>query len=59
MTTAGLLLRLGGPADTPTVHADQVAALGRRRDLPALLDRSRPHRATRLATGEAGLLGAV
>ncbi|MDA5279557.1 hypothetical protein [Streptomyces sp. Isolate_45] len=39
LTAAGVLLRPGGPADAPTVHADQLAALGRRRDLPSLLDR--------------------
>ncbi|MGW6951765.1 hypothetical protein [Streptomyces xanthophaeus] len=39
LAVAGFLLRLGGDPAAPDVHADQVAALGRRRDLPALLDR--------------------
>ncbi|MFE9222764.1 hypothetical protein ACFYN3_41630 [Streptomyces lavendulae] len=39
LVAAGLLVRLGGEAGTPFVHGDQVAALARRRDLPALLDR--------------------
>ncbi|MGI5451422.1 hypothetical protein ACQEVM_37820 [Streptomyces sp. CA-243310] len=39
LTGAGILLRLEGPRETPVVHADQVAALTRRRDLAALLDR--------------------
>lgn len=39
---AGLLVRLGGDAEFPDVHPDQVAALSRRRDLPTLLDRHVP-----------------
>ncbi|MFF4647721.1 hypothetical protein [Streptomyces sp. NPDC001389] len=39
---AGLLVYLGGDAEFPDVHPDQVAALGRRRDLPALLDQHVP-----------------
>ncbi|WP_327136282.1 hypothetical protein OG311_40385 (plasmid) [Streptomyces sp. NBC_01343] len=39
---AGLLVLLGGDAEFPDVHPDQVAALARRRDLPALLDRHVP-----------------
>ncbi|MFF4012538.1 hypothetical protein [Streptomyces sp. NPDC001717] len=39
---AGLLVRLGGDAECPDVHPDQVAVLGRRRDLPVLLDRHVP-----------------
>ncbi|MEU5810718.1 hypothetical protein [Streptomyces sp. NPDC047718] len=39
---AGLLVRLGGDPAFPDVHPDQVAALARRRDLPALLDRHVP-----------------
>ncbi|MFF4012735.1 hypothetical protein [Streptomyces sp. NPDC001717] len=39
---AGLLVRLGGDAECPDVHPDQVAVLSRRRDLPALLDRYVP-----------------
>ncbi|MBT2469550.1 hypothetical protein J7E97_17100 [Streptomyces sp. ISL-66] len=39
---AGLLVRLGGDAEFPHVHPDQVAALARRRNLPALLDRHVP-----------------
>ncbi|MEV7730217.1 hypothetical protein AB0P15_36720 [Streptomyces sp. NPDC087917] len=39
LTRAGVLLRLQGPMDAPLVHVDQVTALARRRDLPALLDR--------------------
>ncbi|MFB7983818.1 hypothetical protein [Streptomyces vinaceus] len=42
LVRAGLLVRLGGDAEFPDVHPDQVAALGRRRDLPALLDRHVP-----------------
>ncbi|WP_158939236.1 hypothetical protein [Streptomyces sp. NRRL S-87] len=38
LVKAGLLVRLGGDAEFPDVHPDQVAALARRRDLPALLD---------------------
>ncbi|MFE1558885.1 hypothetical protein ACFW6V_28375 [Streptomyces sp. NPDC058734] len=39
LVKAGLLVYLGGEVEFPDVHPDQVAALGRRRDLPALLDR--------------------
>ncbi|MFD4135287.1 hypothetical protein [Streptomyces goshikiensis] len=39
---AGLLVWLGGDAACPDVHPDQLAALARRRDLPALLDRHVP-----------------
>lgn len=39
---AGLLVYLGGDVHFPDVHPDQVAALARRRDLPALLDRHVP-----------------
>ncbi|MEU9032102.1 hypothetical protein AB0D46_32280 [Streptomyces sp. NPDC048383] len=39
LASAGLLVWLGGDRRTPTVHRDQVEALTRRRDLPALLDR--------------------
>ncbi|MFF4647354.1 hypothetical protein [Streptomyces sp. NPDC001389] len=39
---AGLLVRLGGDAECPDVHPDQVAVLSRRRDLPAFLDRHVP-----------------
>ncbi|MEV5604557.1 hypothetical protein AB0L33_24250 [Streptomyces sp. NPDC052299] len=42
LVQAGLLVGLGGDRDTPDVHGDQVAALARRRDLPALLDRHVP-----------------
>ncbi|WP_329202722.1 MULTISPECIES: hypothetical protein [unclassified Streptomyces] len=42
LARAGLLVRLGGDAECPDVHPDQVAALARRRDLPALLDRHVP-----------------
>ncbi|MFE4660926.1 hypothetical protein ACFRFJ_30070 [Streptomyces hydrogenans] len=42
LTRAGLLVYLGGEPAYPDVHADQVAALARRRDLPALLDRHVP-----------------
>ncbi|WP_406511339.1 hypothetical protein OG851_02410 [Streptomyces sp. NBC_00161] len=42
LARAGLLVRLGGDAAFPDVHPDQVAALARRRDLPALLDRHVP-----------------
>ncbi|MEU9944535.1 hypothetical protein [Streptomyces lavendulae] len=42
LARAGLLVRLGGDAECPDVHPDQVAALGRRRDLPVLLDRHVP-----------------
>lgn len=39
---AGLVVRLGGDAEFPDVHPDQVAVLARRRDVPALLDRHVP-----------------
>ncbi|MGW6973775.1 hypothetical protein [Streptomyces sp. NPDC054952] len=39
LVKAGLLVYLGGEPRFPVVHEDQVAALARRRDLPALLDR--------------------
>ncbi|MER7338946.1 hypothetical protein ABT403_14040 [Streptomyces sp. NPDC000075] len=39
LVKAGLLVYLGGDTQYPDVHPDQVAALARRRDLPALLDR--------------------
>ncbi|RSS50673.1 hypothetical protein EF912_21750, partial [Streptomyces sp. WAC07061] len=42
LVRAGLLVYLGGDAEFPDVHPDQVAALARRRDLPALLDRHAP-----------------
>ncbi|WP_133895336.1 hypothetical protein [Streptomyces sp. KS 21] len=42
LARAGLLVRLGGDLEFPDVHPDQVAALGRRRDLPALIDRHVP-----------------
>ncbi|MFG2298978.1 hypothetical protein [Streptomyces sp. NPDC048603] len=42
LARAGLLVRLGGDAEFPDVHPDQVATLARRRDLPALLDRHVP-----------------
>ncbi|MET9323668.1 hypothetical protein ABZX75_26315 [Streptomyces sp. NPDC003038] len=42
LVKAGLLVYLGGDPEVPDVHPDQVAALGRRRDLPALLDRHVP-----------------
>ncbi|WP_327364692.1 hypothetical protein [Streptomyces sp. NBC_01296] len=42
LVKAGLLVYLGGDVEFPDVHPDQVAALGRRRDLPALLDRHVP-----------------
>ncbi len=42
LVKAGLLVYLGGDPEFPDVHPDQVAALGRRRDLPALLDRQVP-----------------
>lgn len=41
LVKAGLLVYLGGDVEFPDVP-DQVAALGRRRDLPALLDRHVP-----------------
>lgn len=42
LVRVGLLAYLGGDPATPDVHPDQVAALARRRDLPALLDRHVP-----------------
>ncbi|MDX2394139.1 hypothetical protein NJL88_29585 [Streptomyces sp. DK15] len=39
LVEAGVLVWLGGDRRTPAVHRDQVRALARRRDLPALLDR--------------------
>ncbi|MER7521014.1 hypothetical protein [Streptomyces sp. NPDC126499] len=42
LVRAGLLVYLGGEVEFPDVHPDQVAALGRRRDLPELLDRYVP-----------------
>ncbi|MFD4392626.1 hypothetical protein [Streptomyces sp. NPDC058495] len=42
LVRAGLLTYLGGDPAYPDVHPDQVAALGRRRDLAALLDRHVP-----------------
>ncbi|MFK0203832.1 hypothetical protein [Streptomyces lavendulae] len=42
LVRAGLLVYLGGDVEFPDVHPDQVAALARRRDLPALLDRHVP-----------------
>ncbi|MFE2326902.1 hypothetical protein ACFXD5_23765 [Streptomyces sp. NPDC059385] len=36
------MVRLGGDVEFPEVHPEQVAALARRRDLPALLDRHVP-----------------
>ncbi|MFE5864185.1 hypothetical protein ACFQ77_27095 [Streptomyces virginiae] len=42
LVRAGLLVHLGGEVAFPVVHPDQVAALCRRRDLPALLDRHVP-----------------
>ncbi|MFJ6721660.1 hypothetical protein [Streptomyces sp. NPDC091259] len=42
LVRAGLLGYLGGEVAFPDVHPDQVAALARRRDLPALLDRHVP-----------------
>ncbi|MFH7599790.1 hypothetical protein WDV06_32525 [Streptomyces racemochromogenes] len=42
LVKAGLLVYLGGEPEFPDVHPDQVAALARRRDLPALLDRHVP-----------------
>ncbi|WP_327359926.1 hypothetical protein [Streptomyces sp. NBC_01296] len=42
LVKAGLLVYLGGDTQFPDVHPDQVAALARRRDLPALLDRHVP-----------------
>ncbi|MGE7390882.1 hypothetical protein ACQKM2_35945 [Streptomyces sp. NPDC004126] len=42
LVRAGLLVYLGGDAEFPDVHPDQVAALACRRDLPVLLDRHVP-----------------
>ncbi|MFD9339568.1 hypothetical protein ACFWBF_35090 [Streptomyces sp. NPDC060028] len=42
LVKAGLLVYLGGDTEFADVHPGQVAALGRRRDLPALLDRHVP-----------------
>ncbi|WP_285544040.1 hypothetical protein [Streptomyces lavendulae] len=42
LVKAGLLIYLGGETEFPDVHPDQVAALARRRDLPAFLDRHVP-----------------
>ncbi|MER7001021.1 hypothetical protein [Streptomyces sp. NPDC000410] len=42
LVRAGLLVCLGGEVEFPDVHPEQVAALARRRDLPALLDRHVP-----------------
>ncbi|MFD8413714.1 hypothetical protein ACFV2Q_18430 [Streptomyces sp. NPDC059650] len=42
LVAAGLLVYLGGDTQYADVHPDQVAALARRRDLPALLDRHLP-----------------
>ncbi|MFB7942970.1 hypothetical protein [Streptomyces sp. NPDC056049] len=42
LARAGLLTHLAGEPAYPAVHPDQVAALARRRDLPALLDRHVP-----------------
>lgn len=42
LVRSGLLVWLGGEVEFPEVHPDQVAALARRRDLPALLDRHVP-----------------
>lgn len=42
LVRAGLLVRLGGDAEFPEVHPDQVQTLARRRDLPALLDHHVP-----------------
>lgn len=41
LVRAGLLVYLGGAPEFPDAHLDQAAALARRRDLPALLDRHR------------------
>ncbi|MFD7259069.1 hypothetical protein [Streptomyces sp. NPDC059874] len=40
LVRAGLLVHLGGEAEFPEVHPEQVAAPARRRDLRALLNRS-------------------
>ncbi|MFI5621541.1 hypothetical protein [Streptomyces sp. NPDC051567] len=50
LVRAGYLVRLGGEREFPDVHPDQVAALARRRDLPAVLDRCVP-----LGPGEAAV----
>ncbi|MFF4331138.1 hypothetical protein ACFYZT_32115 [Streptomyces sp. NPDC001591] len=42
LVRAGLLVYLGGEVEFPEVHPEQVAALARRRDLPALLDQYVP-----------------
>ncbi|MFD4741405.1 hypothetical protein ACFWNQ_29150 [Streptomyces virginiae] len=42
LVRVGLLVYLGGEPQFPVVHPDQVAALARRRDLPAVLDRHVP-----------------
>ncbi|MFE1416010.1 hypothetical protein ACFW6F_35205 [Streptomyces sp. NPDC058746] len=42
LVRASLLVYLGGEAEFPEVHPEQVAALARRRDLPALLDQHVP-----------------
>ncbi|MFJ9434643.1 hypothetical protein ACIRQY_34015 [Streptomyces sp. NPDC101490] len=42
LVRAGLLAQLGDDPDFPIVHADQVAQLARRRDLPAVPDRHIP-----------------
>ncbi|MFE5678969.1 hypothetical protein ACFQ7B_12235 [Streptomyces erythrochromogenes] len=42
LVKSGLLVYLGGDPQFPVVHPDQVAALARRRDLPAVLDRHVP-----------------
>ncbi|MFD8633734.1 hypothetical protein [Streptomyces sp. NPDC059533] len=42
LVRAGLLVYLGGETEFPDVHPEQVAALARRRDLPALLDEHVP-----------------
>ncbi|MFD8289492.1 hypothetical protein ACFV2B_14920 [Streptomyces lavendulae] len=42
LVRAGLLVYLGGDVEFPDVHPDQVAVLGCRWDLPALLDRHVP-----------------
>ncbi|MGW7064757.1 hypothetical protein ACWGHM_40570 [Streptomyces sp. NPDC054904] len=38
LVKAGLLVRLGGEMEFPEVRPEQVAALARRRGLPALLE---------------------
>ncbi|MFD8027016.1 hypothetical protein [Streptomyces lavendulae] len=42
LVRAGLQAYLGGEVESPDVHPDQMAVLGRRRDLPALLDEPMP-----------------